>query len=159
MSAGPGSRDDRGRKTARLPAATGKARRRTEHAEQLRADVVCLALSMPVSGIARRLRVHRVTVSKILAEPDVEAQLAAARTTAFRDARAVLRKATLRAAHVLVELLEHEAGHVACRAAIEILSKAGADAPRQLDLGVLADATDKELWERLRAIQAGDENA
>ncbi len=145
------------RRGRRLPTATETRRRRTEHAEQLRADVVCLSLSMQVSDIARRLRVHRVTVSKILTEPDVQAKLAEARTTAFRDAQAVLRRACLRAAHVLVELLEDDAGHVRARAAIEILSKAGADAPKKIDLGSLAGATDADLWAELEEIRGDDD--
>lgn len=113
-------------------------------------------LGAPQNVIAARTRLHPVSVSRILSEPDMVARLDAARATAFRDAQAILRQACLRAAHVLVELVEHESGHVALRAAVAILTKAGADAPKALDLGALAGAADADLWTELEALRSDE---
>lgn len=124
--------------------------------QQVRDEVIRHVLAMmPVASIAREVGLHRSKVSEILQEPEVQAKLAQARTTAFRDAQAVLRQGTRRAAAVLIELLEDGAGHVRARAAIEILSKAGADAPKKIDLGSLAGATDDDLWDELEEIRDG----
>ena len=142
--------------TKRDGAGRKRKARRSPVVQQVRDEVIRHVLAMmPVASIAREVGLHRSKVSEILQEPEVQAKLAQARTTAFRDAQAVLRQGTRRAAAVLIELLEDGAGHVRARAAIEILSKAGADAPKKIDLGSLAGATDDDLWDELEEIRDG----
>lgn len=142
---------------AARPGKTRRGKRKLNAvSQQRREEVVRHVLAMmPLQSIAKTLGIHRNQVAEIIAEPEVQSKLAEARATAFRDAQAVLRQGTRRAAAVLIELLEDDAGHVRARAAIEILSKAGADAPKKIDLGVLAGATDEELWDRLHDLEAG----
>lgn len=141
---------------AARPGKTRRKRKLNAVSQQRREEVIRHVLAMmPVQAIAKTLGIHRNQVAEIIAEPEVAAKLAEARTTAFRDAQAVLRQGTRRAAAVLIELLEDDAGHVRARAAIEILTKAGADAPKKIDLGSLAGATDDDLWDELEEIRSG----
>lgn len=144
-----------GDKPKRPPNATKRRRATTVTATSKREEIIRLALALtPVGVIAQRMDIHRTRVSDVLAEPEVRARLDDARRTAFEDARAVLRTGTRRAAERLMELLESKSATVAVRAAIEILSKSGADAPRKFDIGILAGATDAELDAELARIEA-----
>lgn len=142
------AKDDQRRRRKRGRAQT------TTTAEARREEIIRLALSLaPVHVIAKAVGVTRQRVSDVLAEDEVKARLVEARTSAFRDAVARLRQGTRRAAEVLIERMEDRSGAVAVRAAIEVLSKAGADAPKKIDLGVLAGVSDEELWKELDAIR------
>jgi hypothetical protein len=135
-----------------LPVAKPRTRRRSAIQELRRTQVVALAIvGTPQNVIAARLRLHFVSVSRILSEPENVARVKAAHATAFADAQATLRQACLRAANTLIDLLEHESGHVRARAAVEILTMAGADAPKRFDAATLEHATDAELWALLDA--------
>jgi hypothetical protein len=123
---------------------------------------VRLALTfMGSSEIAKRVGVTADHVSHILAEPEVQAKIAAARATAMSDTRALVQTHARRAVDRLAELMEHRSGAVAVRAAVEMLSKAGVDAARRIDLGVVVGATEEDLnaeWEKIRAELEGDGN-
>lgn len=119
-----------------------------------RDEVVRLALMMtPASAIAKRLGVTPQRVSEILAEPEVVLRLEAARRTAFEDARAELRTLTRRAVAVLGEEMEGRSSAQRVRAAIEVLSKAGADAPRRFDVALLAGMTNEEIESEFKKLR------
>jgi hypothetical protein len=119
-----------------------------------RDEVVRLALALvPPKTIAAALEVRADTVSKILAEPEIRARIEAARATSLNDGRANLQAATRRLVDRLLELAESRNQAVAVRAIVEGLSKAGFDAPKRIDLGLLAGSTDDELWAKLRELE------
>lgn len=110
-------------------------------------------LGVPGVVIARELGVRPETISRILNEPAVRARIEAARATAIADGRADLQASTRWLTTRLLELAASRNGGVAVRAVVEALSKLGFDAPKRVDLGILAGSTDDELWNKLEDLK------
>lgn len=129
-------------------------RARPVSVEIRRDKVVALAvLGTPVGVIAKELDLARETVSRIIHEPEVRARIEAARQTAIMDGRADLQASTRWLTGRLLELAASRNQAVAVRAIVEALSKVGFDAPKRIDLGLLAGSTDEELWAKLRDLE------
>lgn len=101
-----------------------------------RHDVVRLrALRLTTRQIAAELGAAADTISDILHEPEVIAQLEELERDALDDAKQVLRTGTRRASRVLFELLDSPDERVRLDAAKTLLTKAGADAPTKAEVG------------------------
>lgn len=103
---------------------------------QLRSDAVprerviaMRLLRIPATQIARELGIRHDSLSRILAEPDVMAEIAEAEAGALEDAKATLVTLTRKAARVIAASLDSSDERIALDAAKTLLTKAGADAP------------------------------
>lgn len=137
-----------------MPARKRKKSQLRLDASLRRDEVVRLAvMGTPGHVIASELGLTVHTISRILNEPEIRARVQTARSTALNDGRADLQAATRWLTSRLLELAASKNRAVAVRAVVEALSKIGFDAPKRIDLGLLAGSTDDELWSKLRELE------
>lgn len=98
-------------------------------------------MRMASGEIARELGVTLETISRVLAEPEVQAIIAEAEADALDDAKKALRTATRRAARRMIELVSSDDERIALDAAKTLLTKAGADAPAKGEVEVSGNLT------------------
>lgn len=90
-------------------------------------------LRMTPTQIAEALGARPDTISAILQEPDVAAELARAAENAIADAQEGLRQLARKAVEVYRRSLDSADERIALDAAKTLLTKAGADAPSKTD--------------------------